>query len=170
MGGSDPNFAIWDSKQQEVIPACQVEPSSADDVAKVLEIVVHNWCRFAVKGGGHSTNVDASNSDGGVTIDLHGMDHFELSEDRSWANLGPGLVLGEAYTKFEQYGLTSIAGRVADVGLPGYTLGGGLSNLSPQYGLAVDNVYEYQVSYRERDSCYISMNPFSSLTLLGCAT
>ncbi|KAF0330747.1 FAD binding domain protein [Colletotrichum asianum] len=145
VGGNDPDFSVWDAKQQEVVPACRIEPTSASDVARALEIIVDNWCRFAVKGGGHSTNVDASNSVGGVTIDLNRMDHIELADDRSWANLGPGLVLGEAYTVLEQHELSSIAGRVADVGVPGYTLGGGISNLSPQYGLAVDNVYEYQV-------------------------
>lgn len=146
MGGNDPDFSVWDAKQQEVIPACRIEPTSASEVARALEIIVDNWCRFAVKGGGHSTNVDASNSVGGVTIDLNRMDHIELADDRSWANLGPGLVLGEAYAALEQHELSSVAGRVADVGVPGYTLGGGISNLSPQYGLAVDNVYEYQVS------------------------
>lgn len=145
FGGHDPSFTIWDSKQQEVLPACRVEPVCAVQVAKVVEIVVQNWCRFAVKGGGHSTNLDASNSIGGVTVDLHRMTHIEISEDRSWANLGPGLVLGDTYSAVERYNLTNIGGRVADVGLPGYTIGGGISNLSPQFGLAVDNIFEYQV-------------------------
>lgn len=73
------------------------------------------------------------------------MTHIEISEDRSWANLGPGLVLGDIYSALERYNLTNIGGRVADVGLPGYTIGGGISNLSPQFGLAVDNIFEYQV-------------------------
>lgn len=146
MRGQDGNFSIWDSKQQDARPACRVEPLTTYHVMRVIDIVVDNWCRFAVKGGGHSTSVDASNSVGGVTIDLHRMDHIEIAADRSWANLGPGLVLGEAYAALEQYNLTNIGGRVADVGLPGFTLGGGISNLSPQFGLAVDNVFEYQVS------------------------
>ncbi|KAI6752520.1 hypothetical protein HG530_013889 [Fusarium avenaceum] len=144
-GDDDPSFAIWDMKQQEARPACRIEPTSSAQVAKALQIVVANWCRFAVKGGGHSTNFDASNSAGGVTIDLQNMDHINLSDDHEWADLGPGLVLGEAYSALEQHGLTFVGGRVADVGLPGFTLGGGISNLSPQYGLAVDNVFEYEV-------------------------
>ncbi|VUC30967.1 unnamed protein product [Clonostachys rosea] len=144
-GDDDPDFAIWDMKQQEARPACRVEPSTPAEVAAVIGIVVTSWCRFAVKGGGHSTNFDASNSAGGVTIDLHNMNHVKLSDDHTRADLGPGLVLVEAYRALEPYNLTFVGGRVADVGLPGFTLGGGISNLSPQYGLAVDNVFEYEV-------------------------
>lgn len=43
------NFTIWDAKQQEVHTACRVEPSDASDVAKILEILVSNWCYFSVK-------------------------------------------------------------------------------------------------------------------------
>ncbi|KXH35205.1 FAD binding domain-containing protein [Colletotrichum simmondsii] len=145
LGSNDPSFAIWDMKQQEVVPACRVEPTTASQVSRVVEITVNNWCRFAIKGGGHMTNLDASNSVGGITIDLHLMDHIEISEDRTKANLGPGHVLRDAYLALEKYNLTMVGGRTADVGLPGFTIGGGLSDLGPQYGLAVDNVWEYQL-------------------------
>lgn len=144
-GNNDPTFVIWDQKQQEAMPACRVVPTTTDEVATALEIVTANWCRFAVKGGGHSPIVDASNSVGGVTIDLSSLDHIELASDLSWADAGPGLVLSDMYLYLEPYNLTNIGGRVADVGLPGYTIGGGISNLAPQYGLAVDNVFEYTV-------------------------
>ncbi|KAL2678368.1 hypothetical protein Neosp_009114 [[Neocosmospora] mangrovei] len=145
LGNEDPDFVIWDMKQQEVQPACRVEPISASQVSRIVGIVVDNWCRFAIKGGGHMTNLDASNSVGGVTIDLHLMDHIEISDDRTRANLGPGHILRDAYSSLEQYNLSMVGGRTADVGLPGFTIGGGLSNLSPQYGLALDNVWEYQL-------------------------
>ncbi|CAH0046905.1 unnamed protein product [Clonostachys solani] len=141
----DIDWSIWDEKQREVTPACRVEPSSTADVSEILELLTTHWCRFAVKGGGHAQAVDASNSVGGVTIDLHRMDRVDISQDRTRANLGPGLVLGEAYSALEPYNLTFVGGRVADVGVPGFTLGGGISNLSPQYGLALDNVFEYEV-------------------------
>ncbi|UQC79449.1 FAD binding domain-containing protein [Colletotrichum lupini] len=144
LGNNDSSFAIWDMKQQEVVPACRVEPTTASQVSRVVAITVANWCRFAIKGGGHMTNLDASNSVGGITIDLHLMDHVEISEDRTKANLGPGHVLRDAYLALEKHNLTMVGGRTADVGLPGFTIGGGLSDLGPQYGLAVDNVWEYQ--------------------------
>ncbi|GME65538.1 Fad binding domain-containing protein [Neofusicoccum parvum] len=142
---NDPSFEIWDAKQQEVRPACRAEPSSTADVAAILEILTANWCTFAMKGGGHSRAVDASNSVGGVTIDMNKFNAADVAEDRATVRLGAGLTLGPAYTALEEYGLTFVGGRVDSVGIAGYTLGGGFSNLSPQYGLAVDNVFEYEL-------------------------
>lgn len=41
--------------------------------------------------------------------------------------------------------LSNFGGRTADVGLAGFTIGGGLTALGPKYGLALDNVSEYEV-------------------------
>ncbi|EYE99687.1 FAD-binding oxidoreductase [Aspergillus ruber CBS 135680] len=123
------NFTIWDAKQQEVHPACRVEPSSATDVSNILSILVDYWCHFSVKGGGHSRNPGDSNSVGGVTVDLNRMRNVEVLEDA-----------------LESQNLSFVGGRVGTVGMGGFTLGGGTSPLSNKYGWALDNVYEYEVA------------------------
>ncbi|KAM0550275.1 hypothetical protein ACHAPJ_008945 [Fusarium lateritium] len=141
----DPNFSLWDEKQNDLNPFCRLVPSSAHDVARALKILVDNNCQFAIKSGGHSPVTGASNSDGGVTIDMSRLDKVQVNEDHTRADVGPGAVLGQVYSTLESYNLTFVGGRVADVGVGGFTLGGGVSNLTPQYGLAVDNVFEYEV-------------------------
>ncbi|KAL1872041.1 hypothetical protein Daus18300_004410 [Diaporthe australafricana] len=142
---NDPDFAIWDAKAQEVQYACRVEPGDAAEVARVLEIAVENQCQIAIKSGGHSTNRDASNSVGGVTIDLVRINHVKLLDDHTQADFGPGLILRDAYASLQPYNLTNLGGRTADVGLAGYTIGGGLTALAPKFGLALDNAYEYEI-------------------------
>ncbi|KAF4535233.1 FAD binding domain containing protein [Lasiodiplodia theobromae] len=142
---NDRNFTIWDAKQQEVRPACRVEPSNAAEVAQVLEILVGNWCRFAVKGGGHSRHPDDSNSVGCVTIDLDRMNAVEVAADKASARVGGGATLLQVYRALERYDLSFVGGLVATVGVGGFTLGGGRSALSNRYGWALDNVYEYEV-------------------------
>ncbi|KAK2610646.1 hypothetical protein N8I77_004060 [Diaporthe amygdali] len=144
-GNDDPDFAIWDAKAQGVQPACRVEPGDAVDVARVLEIAVENRCQIAIKSGGHSTNRDASNSVGGVTVDLVRINHVRLLDDHTQADFGPGLILRDAYTALEPFNLSNFGGRTADVGLAGYTIGGGLTALAPKFGLALDNVFEYEL-------------------------
>jgi hypothetical protein len=73
------------------------------------------------------------------------MRSIQVGRDRRTVRLGSGHVLYTMYHGLEAFNLTSIGGRVADVELGGYALGGGISNLSPKYGLAVDNIYEYEV-------------------------
>ncbi|KAJ0121096.1 FAD binding domain-containing protein [Diaporthe amygdali] len=152
-GNDDPDFAIWDAKAQGVQPACRVEPGNAVEVARVLEIAVENRCQIAIKSGGHSTNRDASNSVGGVTVDLVRINHVRLLDDHIQADFGPGLILRDAYAALEPFNLSNFGGRTADVGLAGYTIGGGLTALAPKFGLALDNVFEYEVSICFESHC-----------------
>ncbi|KAE8355638.1 hypothetical protein BDV28DRAFT_162720 [Aspergillus coremiiformis] len=139
------NVTVWDAKQQETHSACWIQPSSTEDVSTILGVIIDTSCRFAIKGGGHARVPDDSVSAGGVTIDLQKMRTVAVSPDRTTVTLGSGHVLLSLYQGLEKYNLTSVAGRVADVGLGGFVLGGGFSHLSPKYGFAMDNVLEYEV-------------------------
>ncbi|CRG90184.1 Bifunctional solanapyrone synthase [Talaromyces islandicus] len=142
--GND-NFTIWDAKQQEVHPACRVEPSTAVEVARVLDILVHHWCYFSVKGGGHSRNPGDSNSVGGVTVDLDRMTQVDILKPGNRARVGGGATSYHVYEALDAHNLSFVGGRVGTVGIGGFTLGGGTSPFSNKYGWALDNVYEYEV-------------------------
>ncbi|KAJ5632209.1 hypothetical protein N7490_008548 [Penicillium lividum] len=157
------DFKVWDAKQQENQSACCVEPSNAQDVSKILRILVDHWCRFAVKGGGHARNPDDSVSVGGVTIDMHLMRSLQVAPDQKTVKLGSGHVLYTMYHGLEAFNLTTTGGRVADVGLGGYALGGGISNLSPKYGLAVDNILEYEIVLPNSTIVHVSEHRNSDL-------
>ncbi|CAG8410386.1 unnamed protein product [Penicillium salamii] len=139
------NFTVWDGKQQEVQSACRVEPSTAQDVTKIMATLVHHWCPFAVKSGGHAQNADDSVSVGGVTIDLNLINHIEVAQDQQTVDVGSGSTIYDIYHSLEVFNLTTIGARVGDVGVGGFALGGGISNLAPKYGLAVDNILQYEV-------------------------
>ncbi|KAK6829302.1 hypothetical protein RU639_003305 [Aspergillus parasiticus] len=142
--GND-SFTIWDAKQQEVRPACRVEPSTPSEVSQVLEILVHYWCYFSVKGGGHSRNPGDSNSVGGVTVDLDRMTQVDILEHGNRARVGGGATSYQVYEALDAHNLSFVGGRVGTVGVGGFTLGGGTSPFSNKYGWALDNVYEYEV-------------------------
>lgn len=59
-----------------------------------------------------------------MVVDLIYLDHVRVSEDKTVASLGPGARWGDVYSKIEQYGLTVTGGRVSDVGVGGFVLGG----------------------------------------------
>ncbi|KAL3452687.1 hypothetical protein BJX65DRAFT_292700 [Aspergillus insuetus] len=138
------DFSIWDAKQQEIRPACRVEPSNASDVSQILRILVTNWCHFAVKGGGHSRHAGDSNSIGGVTIDLDRIAQVEILYGNR-ARVGGGANTHRVYEALDAHNLSFVGGRVGTVGVGGFTLGGGTSPFSNKYGWALDNVYEYEV-------------------------
>lgn len=140
------NFTIWDAKQQEVRPACRVEPSNATEVADVLSILLETSCHFAVKGGGHGRSPGDSNAIAGVTIDLDRTSTIEIAEDDTSARVGGGATSRQVYAALEPRNLSGVLGRVGQVGIGGFTLGGGTYPFANKYGWALDNVYEYEVS------------------------
>ncbi|KAH7256123.1 hypothetical protein BKA59DRAFT_521355 [Fusarium tricinctum] len=142
---SDSSFTIWDQKQLETNYICRVQPESASEVSRILQVLVGNWCRFAVKCGGHSRFPDDSVSLGGVTIDLGLINDTVVSDDRKTAQVGGGSLSRQIFASLDPYGLAYVGGRVGQVGIGGFTLGGGSSVLAAKYGWALDNVLEYEV-------------------------
>jgi hypothetical protein len=66
----------------------------------------------------------ASNSIGGVTIDMRYFNEITISENRKVTRLGTGNNWGRVYAKLEPMGLVVLGGRVSVVGVGGFLLGG----------------------------------------------
>ncbi|KFY98579.1 hypothetical protein V500_01599 [Pseudogymnoascus sp. VKM F-4518 (FW-2643)] len=159
----DTNFTIWDQKQLQTIYVCRVEPVSAEEVSQVLQVLVDNWCRFAVKCGGHSRFPDDSVSVGGVTIDLGLMNTTVVSDDHTSASIGGGALTRQVFAALDPYGLASVAGRVGQVGMGGFALGGGTSVLSAKHGWALDSVLEYEIVLPNSTIATVSENQHPDL-------
>lgn len=83
---------------------CSVEPGSADDVGKIIQILGSSRTPFAVKGGGHAVNPGFSSTTG-VQIAMTRWD--------------------QVYDALDHTGVIVIGGRENGVGVAGLTLGGG---------------------------------------------
>ncbi|KAI0825986.1 FAD dependent oxidoreductase [Irpex lacteus] len=124
--------------------ACSVEPGTAEDVGKILQIVGSTRTPFSVKGGGHATNPGFSSTTG-VHISLTRFNEVTYNADNQTATVGAGNVWDDVYTGLEPHGVNVVGGRVTGVGVAGFSLGGGYSWLSNQYGLTVDNTLSYEL-------------------------
>ncbi|KAI1164578.1 hypothetical protein F5B18DRAFT_250054 [Nemania serpens] len=136
--------SYWNQRLDAHAPACIVYPEDAEDVSLTLKIVRETGSRFAIKAAGHNTNDFFSSVEDGVLIDLTHMAGKSYDESTTLATYEPGSSWGELYEYYLQYGRTVVGGRVYDVGT-GLALGGGMSYLSPQYGMAWDGFRELEV-------------------------
>ncbi|PQK08987.1 hypothetical protein BB8028_0001g10580 [Beauveria bassiana] len=145
-------------QQHELIPLCVAEPLTAEGVAVAVGAATRHRCRFAVKSGGHSNALGTNARQSGVVIDLGRLDQIEVSGSGSGSSngssngngssavfIGPGNHWGRVYEELEPRGLAVAGGRVDSVGVGGFTVGGGVSFLSPRHGWAVDNVRSFEV-------------------------
>ena len=102
-----------------------MKPSSAHDVSVAVSTLAKNkQCRFAIRGGGHTTWTGAANLDSGVVIDMGDLQDVIVSEDKTVVHVGGGSKWLNVYMKLDAMGLAASGGRVANVGVGGLTLGG----------------------------------------------
>lgn len=133
-------------QQRELVPLCVAEPRTAAGVSAIVHAVTTHRCPFAIKSGGHSNAPGTNARRGGLAIDLRRLDQIDVSDDNTTVAVGPGNVWGRVYRQLEPRGLIVAGGRVDSVGVGGFTLGGGISFLSRQYGWAIDNVRNFEAS------------------------
>ncbi|KAG0128355.1 hypothetical protein HOY82DRAFT_586490 [Tuber indicum] len=126
-------------------PRCIVSPTSAQQVSIVMKIIDFLNVNYSVRSGGHTPNPGYSNTDGGVLIELSKLRTISLSTDGTVASIGPGLRWVEVYDYLAQRNTTVLGGRIPQVGVGGLILGGGLSFFANRYGLACDNVKNFEV-------------------------
>ncbi|KAK8015779.1 hypothetical protein PG991_008667 [Apiospora marii] len=145
VGEGDVKQLFWAQQQQSAQPACLVHPQSPEEIAVLIATARSTGCPFAVRGGGHSDIPGASNSDGGITVNMAGLSQVVVDEDAGVARVGAGAKWGDVYRELEKTNRTVVGGRLRDVGVGGLLLGGGLSHLSGLHGWACDNVRNYEV-------------------------
>jgi FAD/FMN-containing dehydrogenase len=127
-------------KRPALIARCDGE---ADIVRSVMFAREHDL-PVAVRGGGHSV-AGYSTCDDGLLIDLSAMKGLRVDTARRTALAQPGLRLGEFDARTQESGLATPLGIVANTGIAGLTLGGGLGWLNGKYGLACDNLLSAHV-------------------------
>lgn len=134
---------VWNAmidKRPALIARCAGEA----DVVRSVQFARDHGLVVAVRGGGHSV-AGYSTCDGGLLIDLSNMKGLRVDPARQTALAQPGLRLGELDPQTQEYGLATPMGIVANTGIAGLTLGGGLGWLNGKYGLACDNVLSAHV-------------------------
>jgi hypothetical protein len=116
----------------------------APDVARALEFAQNQNLPLAVRGGGHN-RAGFSVCDGGVVIDLSGMNRVEVDAGKRVARAESGALVRDLDHATQHFGLATTSGACPGVGVAGLTLGGGQGFLMSKYGAACDNLIRAQL-------------------------
>ncbi|CAO2652090.1 Nn.00g003730.m01.CDS01 [Neocucurbitaria sp. VM-36] len=149
--------------QHAAKPSVIFQPGSSKEVAIVLLLCRQNNVKFAVKSGGHAAMKGASSVDEGVVIDLTNLDGVELNEDKSIAKLGAGNRWERVFEELAKDGLAVAGGRAGDVGVGGYSLGGGISFFASARGWACDNIRNFQIVTASGDILDVNYKSYPDL-------
>lgn len=135
---------IWNSKRQRQLPSLVIRCLNEQDVIKTINFVRTHNLLLSVKGGGHNSSGFALN-DKGVVLDLSQMDNIEVSSKKKTVKVGPGARWGQLDQATQEYGLATTGAIISQVGIGGYTLGGGLGWLHRSLGAASDNLISARI-------------------------
>jgi hypothetical protein len=120
-------------------PEAVVFAESADDVAKAVGFAAANDLKVAGQGTGHGAAALAP-LEGTILLKTERMRGIEVDPDEQTARVEAGVLVAELSGAAGAHGLSSMPGSSPDVGVTGYTLGGGLSWLGRRYGFACNRV------------------------------
>jgi FAD/FMN-containing dehydrogenase len=125
-------------------PAAIVRPVDAAGVARVVSLARETGLELAVRGGGHSYAGHGA-SEGGILLDLTGLDALEVDPGSRVVRAAGGLTSGEVTGAAARHGLAVGFGDTATVGIGGLTLGGGMGFLVRKHGLTIDHLLGAEV-------------------------
>ncbi|KAJ7732366.1 FAD-binding domain-containing protein [Mycena maculata] len=143
LGNFAADISHWASSSTQQ-SACSVEPGSAADVSIIIQLLGSTQTPFAVKGGGHTANPGFSSTTG-VQISMTRFSGVTYDESSGTAVIGSGLVWDDVYEALAPFNVNVIGGRVSGVGVGGFTLGGGYSWKTNQFGLTIDRVSAFEL-------------------------
>ena len=132
---NDALLDYWNAASSNNRAACAFFPANADQVSfAVATLNAYPSVNFALKSGGHNPNLGFSSVNGGVLIAFRPNSQYAIpSPDGKTIDVGAGCKWLDVYTALQPLGRAAVGGRLSDVGVMGFMLGGGLSYLSAQY-------------------------------------
>jgi FAD/FMN-containing dehydrogenase len=138
-----PGDEHYDTQRAAFNPSLDARPLLVAEATCPADVrAAVTWARthdvpLAVQATGHGTHV-ASN--GALLVKTTRMATVLVDPDRRIAKVGPGARWGDVIAAAAPFGLAPLSGTSPNVGVAGYTFGGGFGLLSRKYGFAADSL------------------------------
>ncbi len=163
-----PGEADWDAVRSgwnlatDQRPAAVAIVQSAEDVAATVAFAVANDLRVAGQGTGHGS-AGLPSLEGTILIKTAGMRGVEIDSEAKTARVEAGVLSAELGEAGQPHGLCGMPGSSPDVGVVGYTLGGGLSWLGRKHGFACNRVRAIELVSAEGEPLTVDANEGAEL-------
>jgi hypothetical protein len=133
--------ATWNVAVQHT-PAIAVGATCAADVAAAVGWAVEHGLGVAVQATGHGP---VRNAAGSMMVTTRRMQGVHVDPVRRTARVEAGVKWERVLEAAGEFGLAGLCGSSSDVGVVGYTLGGGVGSLGRRYGFAADHVQAVEI-------------------------
>ncbi len=124
-----------------VRPAAVLAARTAQDVVEAVRFARRHDMRVTPQATGHGPMAELLTE---LLVTTQGLDECVVHPE-GWARVGAGVKWLRVVEAAAPYGLAPLSGSITDVGIVGYTTGGGLGPMARTYGMAVDRVRAIEV-------------------------
>ena len=121
------------------LPAGIAVPRSADEVSDVVRSAAADGKRVAAQRTGHNA-VPLGSLASTVLLRTAGLGGVQIDADAGSARVGGGALWDEVVPRASELGLAALHGSSPNIGIAGYTLGGGVGFYHRKHGLACNRV------------------------------
>ncbi len=125
-------------------PAAVAYADDAAGVATAVRLAAERGMRVAAQGTGHAA-APMGDLDGTLLLKTMRMTGLEVDPGTRRARVEAGVLWGDVAVAAAEHGLVALHGSSPDVGVVGYTLGGGLGWLARRHGLACNRVVAAEI-------------------------
>jgi hypothetical protein len=157
--GYDEARLAWNLSVQQH-PAIIVVAQNALDVVEAVNFARQENLGVAVQSTGHGIARPADNA---LLIITSQMTHVQVDSKAQTAWVEAGALWNMVLEKAQSVGLAPLLGSSPNVGVVGYTLGGGMGWLARKYGLAADSVRFFEVVTADGRLLHVSQSENSDL-------
>jgi FAD/FMN-containing dehydrogenase len=140
----------WDRARQawnlavDQRPDLVVHAETVGDVRETVAFAAARGLRVAPQGTGHGAPAMGDLA-GTILLRTARMAQVEIDPVARRARVGAGALWQDVVPRAAEHGLAALAGSAADVGVVGYSLGGGIGWLARRYGLACNSILAAEV-------------------------
>ncbi len=162
--GYDQASQPWNTAYRQR-PAVIVMAQNARDVVEAIRYAKLNDLGVAIQATGHGMALAADNA---VLINTSPMQDIRIDAVTQTAWVEAGVKWGIVLEKAQEVGLAPLLGSSPDVGVVGYTLGGGMGWLARKYGLSADSVNFFEMVTADGHLLHVSEEENSDLFWALC--
>ena len=120
-------------------PAAVALPETAEDVVAIVDFAREHGLRVAPQGTGHNAG-PLGWLDETILVKTERMRRVDVDPESRRARVEAGALWMDVTATASEHGLVGLAGSSPDVGVVGYSLGGGISWLARKHGLSANSV------------------------------
>ena len=120
-------------------PAAVVFPANVPDVVAIVDYANEHDLRIAPQATGHNPG-PLGDLDGMLLVNVEDLDEIEIDPEARRVRVGGGVRWRDVTPLLAEHGLAALHGSSPDVGIAGYSLGGGMGWLARKHGMQTNSV------------------------------